>query len=254
MTPVEVLTKFRRLGVKLWLDGEQLRYSAQKGLLTPELSTELAANKGLIVQFLRSARPHEKQTPAPLAQVTRNGELPLSFAQQRLWFLDQLEPDSPVYNIPHAVQLNGPLDLSALERSVNRLIQRQESLRTCFPTNDGQPTQLIRAPEPFTLTVEDLTSRRDELRGAELRRLLDEEARRPFDLATGPLFRLRLFRLGEEEHVLAVTMHHIISDGWSMGVATRELGALYTADLQGDPWPLPELGLQYASVDRKSVV
>lgn len=244
--PVEVLARFRRLGVKLWLDGEQLRYSAPKGVLTPELSAELAANKGSIVQFLRSARPHEKHTPATLAPVARNGELPLSFAQQRLWFLDQLEPNSPVYNIPYAVQLNGPLDLSALERSINRLIQRQESLRTCFLTNDGQPTQLIRELEPFALTVEDLTSHRDELRGAELRRLMDDEARRPFDLATGPLFRLRLLRLGEEEHVLAVTMHHIISDGWSMGVATRELGALYTADLRGDPSPLPELGLQYA--------
>ena len=247
MTPVEmpvgVLTKFRRLGIKLWLDGERLRYSAPKGVLTPELSAELAANKGPIVQFLRSARSHEKPPTAPVA---RNGELPLSFAQQRLWFLDQLEPNSAVYNIPHAVQLNGPLDLSALERSVNRLIERQESLRTCFPTNDGQPAQLIRAPEPYTLTVEDLTFRRDELRGAELRRLLDEEARRPFDLAAGPLFRVRLFRLGEEEHVMAVTMHHIISDGWSMGVATRELGALYTADLQGVPSPLPELSLQYA--------
>ncbi|HXQ73508.1 MAG TPA: condensation domain-containing protein, partial [Pyrinomonadaceae bacterium] len=246
MTPVEVLAKFRRLGVKLWLDGERLRYSAQKGLLTPELSAELAANKGPIVQFLRSARSHEKHTPPPLAPVARDGELPLSFAQQRLWFLDQLEPNSPVYNIPHAVQLNGPLDLLALERSVNQLVQRQESLRTCFPTNDGQPAQSIRPPEPFTLELEDLTSMRDELRGAELRRLLDEEARRPFDLAGGPLFRLRLFRVAEEEHVLAVTMHHIISDGWSMGVATRELGALYTADLQGIPSPLPELSLQYA--------
>ena len=240
---VELLARFRRLGVKLWLDGEQLRYSAPKGALTPELRTELAANKSQIVQFLRSARSH---TPSPVALVNHDGELPLSFAQQRLWFLDLLEPNSPVYNIPHAVQLNGPLDLSALERSVNKLIQRHESLRTTFPTNTGQPAQLIRPPEPFTLIVEDLTARRDELRGAELRQLMDDEARRPFDLANGPLFRVRLFRLGEEEHVLAVTMHHIISDGWSMGVATRELGAFYTADLQGDPSPLPKLKLQYA--------
>jgi amino acid adenylation domain-containing protein len=244
--PIKLLARFRRLGVKLWLDGERLRYSAPKGVLTPELTAELAANKAEIVEFLRTARTSEQRTAPPLAPVPRDGELPLSFAQQRLWFLDQLEPNSPVYNIPYAVQLNGALDLAAMERSVNRLLSRHESLRTCFPTNDGQPTQLIRPPEPFTLNIEDLTPLRDELRGAELRRLMDEEARGPFDLAAGPLFRLRLFRLNEEEHVLLVTMHHIISDGWSMGVATRELGALYTADLQGAPSPLPALPVQYA--------
>ncbi len=246
MTPVEVLAKFRGLGVKLWLDGERLRYSAHKGTLTPELSAELAANKPQLVQFLRAARSTESRTPPPLKRAARGGELPLSFAQQRLWFLDQLEPNSPLYNIPHAVQLNGALDPAALERSVSHLVRRHESLRTCFPSDDGQPAQLIRPPEPFTLTVEDLTPLRDELRGAELRRLMDQEARRPFDLAAGPLFRLRLFRLGEQEHVLAVTLHHIISDGWSLGVLTRELGALYTADLRGEPSPLPELAVQYA--------
>jgi amino acid adenylation domain-containing protein len=246
MTPVEVLTKFRRLGVKLWLEGERLRYSAHKGALTPELSAELTASKAQIVQFLRTAKSAEASTPPTLAPTARSGDLPLSFAQQRLWFLDQLEPDSPLYNIPYAVQLNGEVDFSALERSVNRLIDRHESLRTCFPANDGQPAQLIRPGEPFTLTLEDLTPLRDELRGVELQRLLEEEARRPFDLSAAPLFRLRLFRLSQEEHVMAMTMHHIISDGWSIGVLTRELGALYTADVRGEPSPLPELTMQYA--------
>jgi amino acid adenylation domain-containing protein len=246
MTTVEVLTKFRRLGIKLWLEGERLRYSAQVGVLTPELSAELAASKTQIVQFLRTARSSETRTPPPLVPKARDRELPLSFAQQRLWFLDQLEPDSPLYNIPYAVQLNGAVDFLALERSVNQLVLRHESLRTCFPSNDGQPTQLIQPSQQFTLLLEDLTLLRHELRGAELRRLLDEEARRPFDLAAGPLFRLRLLKLSEEEHVLAVTMHHIISDGWSMGVLTRELGALYTACVQDKPSPLPKLPVQYA--------
>ena len=246
MTPVEMLAKFRRLGVKLWVDGERLRYSAPKDALTPELNAELKANKAQLIEFLRTAKSLEPPTAPPLTRVARDRELPLSFAQQRLWFLDQLEPNSALYNIPYAVQLNGTLEPAALERSVNRLVQRHESLRTCFPANDGQPAQVIAPPRPFTLALEDLTSLPDELRGAELRRLLEDEARQPFDLSVAPLFRLRLFRLNEQEHVLAVTMHHIISDGWSMGVITRELGALYTADTRGEPPPLTELPVQYA--------
>src|SRR6185369_988611 len=157
-------------------------------------------------------------TVAPqLSPVDRSQPLPLSFAQQRLWFLDQLEPGSPLYNIPEAVQLSGPLDIHALERSINELIRRHEGLRTCFVSGSGGAAQMIVDNVPLALEVEDLTMRRDELQ-----RLLDEEAQQPFDLAHGPLLRVRLFRLSAEEHVLGVTMHHIISDEWSLGILRRE--------------------------------
>ncbi|HKR13655.1 MAG TPA: amino acid adenylation domain-containing protein [Pyrinomonadaceae bacterium] len=175
-----------------------------------------------------------------LSVVDRNGALPLSFAQQRLWFLDQLEPGSPLYNVPEAVRLSGPLDTHALERSINELIHRHESLRTRFVADaSGAPAQVISDRFPFTLEVEDLSP-------LELRRLLDEEAEQGFDLAHGPLLRVRLFRLGVEDHVLAATMHHIISDEWSMELMTRELSALYDAFISGSESPLPELRLQYA--------
>ena len=176
--------------------------------------------------------------------VDRGSDLPLSFAQQRLWFLDQLEPGSPLYNIPETVQLSGPLDTHALEQAINEMIHRHEGLRTCFVAEAGGARQVILDHVPFVLAVEDLSTLDAET--AELRRLLDEEAQQGFDLARGPLLRVRLFRLGAEEHVLAATMHHIISDEWSMSIMTRELSALYDAFSFGSESPLPELSLQYA--------
>ncbi|HSE18766.1 MAG TPA: amino acid adenylation domain-containing protein [Pyrinomonadaceae bacterium] len=241
MTTVELLTKVRSLDVKVWIEGEQLRYRAAKGVLTPELRAELVANKEQILGILRTAAAIENSSSAPpIEPADRAGELPLSFAQQRLWFLDQLEPGSPLYNIPLAVQLNGALDPSALNRAFEDLICRHEGLRTCFQEHNGEPVQVILPPAPIKLEVEDITGR------VELQRLLSEEAEQPFDLAHGPLLRVRLFRLSTEEHVLAVTMHHIISDEWSMGIMTRELSALYDAYCSGSESLLPELRLQYA--------
>ncbi len=245
MTPVELLTKFRSLDVKVWLEGERLHYSAVTGVLTPDLRAELAAKKEQIVRLLRASAAAEVASPPSLEPVGREGALPLSFAQQRLWFLDQLEPGSPLYNISQAVQLNGTLDVAALESSLNALIRRHESLRTCFVVKNGEPAQLILPPTPIYLKLEDLSSLSEELRRSELQRLLNEEEEQPFALATGPLLRLRLFRLGEDEHVLAATMHHIISDGWSMGVLTKELGLLYDACAKHEPMPLTALSLQY---------
>jgi len=186
-------------------------------------------------------------TVAPqLSPVDRSQPLPLSFAQQRLWFLDQLEPGSPLYNIPEAVQLSGPLDIHALERSINELIRRHEGLRTSFVTGSGGTAQVIVDNVPRALAVEDLTTLAEETRREELQRLLDEEAQQPFDLAHGPLLRVRLFRLSAEEHVLAVTMHHIISDEWSMRILQRELGVLYESYRVGTESPLAELRIQYA--------
>ncbi|MFL5356884.1 amino acid adenylation domain-containing protein, partial [Archangium sp.] len=186
------------------------------------------------------------QVPA-LVPVARNGApLPLSFAQQRLWFLDQLEPGSPLYNIPMAVRFQGALDVPALERSFSSLIERHESLRTTFQSSSEGPLQVISPALAVPLAVVDLGSVPDAQRESELRRLAGEEAMRPFDLARGPLFRATLLRLSAQDHVLLLTMHHIVSDGWSTGVLIRELAALYQGFTSGQPSALPALPVQYA--------
>src|SRR6202158_2878745 len=182
----------------------------------------------------------------PLQRVSRDGRLPLSFAQQRLWFLDQLEPDNPFYNLPQAIRLTGVLNAGALEQTIHAIIARHESLRTTFKSIDGTPAQVITESAPAEMPLTDLTNLPESERGAEARRLAAEESKRPFDLAQGPLFRASLLRLAEEDHVLLLTMHHIVGDGWSAGILFRELATLYAAFSAGNPSPLPELPIQYA--------
>ncbi|NPC85533.1 amino acid adenylation domain-containing protein, partial [Pyxidicoccus fallax] len=178
--------------------------------------------------------------PAPRGE----GGVPLSFAQQRLWFLDQLQPGSPTYNMPVPLRLEGALDVGALERAFTELVRRHESLRTTFREEGGSPVQHIAPPAPFRLAVVDLSTRED--REAEAYRLATAEAQRGFDLKAGPLLRGTLLRLEASRHVLLLTMHHIITDGWSLGVLVQEMAALYQACVAGKPSPLPELALQYA--------
>ncbi|MCL5997211.1 MAG: amino acid adenylation domain-containing protein, partial [Chloroflexi bacterium] len=182
----------------------------------------------------------------PLVPVPRSGDLPLSFAQQRLWFLDQLQPGTVAYNIPSAVRLMGALDVPALERSLDELVYRHESLRTTYTSIDGQPRQFIAPAFHLPLTIEHLNYRSPDEREAEALRLAAEEASRPFDLARGPLLRIRLLQIDERDHIILLTMHHIVADGWSMGVFVRELAALYAAFTSGQPVPLPALPIQYA--------
>ncbi|HEV3050732.1 MAG TPA: condensation domain-containing protein, partial [Longimicrobium sp.] len=182
----------------------------------------------------------------PIERVFRDGPLPLSFAQERLWFIDRLEAGSAVYNIPVAWRLRGVLDLAALERALGEIVRRQQSLRTIFGDVEEVPVQVIAPFGGFVLPVEDLSALGDADREAAVERRAGEEARWAFDLAAGPLFRAVLLRLGSDEHVLLLTVHHIVSDGWSMGVLYRELSALYEAYREGRDSPLPELGVQYA--------
>lgn len=171
---------------------------------------------------------------------------PTSFAQQRLWFLDQLEPQSTVYNMPAALRLTGPLDVAALEESFNEIVRRHEVLRTTFSVKEGQPVQIIDPTLTLVVPVLDLRGLLEPERKAEVSRLSAEEAQLPFDLSRGPLLRSILLRLEAQEHILLLTMHHIVSDGWSMGILFRELSALYGAFSAGKPSPLPALPIQYA--------
>ncbi len=171
---------------------------------------------------------------------------PASFAQQRLWFLEQLEGGSATYNIPVALSLTGSLHVTALEQAVAEIVQRHEALRTTFLMVDGTPVQMIAPTLTITVPLTDLQSLPKSKQSDEVQRLATEEAQRPFDLVKGPLLRLTLLRLGQESHVLLITMHHIISDGWSIGILIQELSVLYQAFSQGNPSPLSELPIQYA--------
>ena len=194
------------------------------------------------------------QSPgAPPSPANPSGPAPLSFAQERLWFLDRLEPGRPTYNLTtFFLRMAGALDLAALCRALDELARRHESLRTTFPEIDGRPVQAVAPASPFPLPLVDLRGLADEeVREAESRALARAEAARPYDLARGPLTRGLLFRLKEGEHMLLMVQHHIVSDGWSSGVLLRELGALYEAFAEGRPSPLPEPPLQPAAFARR---
>ncbi|HSK79159.1 MAG TPA: amino acid adenylation domain-containing protein [Thermoanaerobaculia bacterium] len=191
-------------------------------------------------------RRGEHAQPSPILPVPRDRGLPLSFAQQRLWFLDRLAPDNPFYNMYGAVRLTGALDLDALRGAFREIIRRHEALRTTFHPGDGGPVQVIAPPPAIDVPLIDLEGLADDVRRHELARLSNDEARRPFNLARGPLVRAALLRIAAQEHTLLVNLHHIISDGWSMGILFHELATLYGAFCQGAPSPLPELPIQYA--------
>ena len=186
----------------------------------------------------------------PALPITRRGadmeRLPLSLAQQRLWFLDQLEPGSNFYNIFDTYPFNGPLDEQALERSVSEIVRRHEVLRTTFDVVEGEPVQKIAPHTPVSIPVVDLSHLTPETRESEVARISAEASGAPFDLRRGPLVRFTLLRLDGEERVLLLGMHHIISDAWSLDILARELRILYQAFAKGESSPLPDLQIQYA--------
>jgi alpha-ketoglutarate-dependent taurine dioxygenase/acyl carrier protein len=182
----------------------------------------------------------------PLVPVPRDEPPPLSFAQQRLWFLAQLEPAAAAYNMPLAVRLEGPLHVPVFAAALSELVRRHEVLRTRFVEIDGEPRQVAGEAQPIALPVTALAGLPADFREREARRLAVAEATRPFDLTWGPMLRAGLLRLAPDDHLLLLTLHHIASDGWSMDILVRELATLYAAFREGRPSPLPELPVQYA--------
>ncbi|NBQ48548.1 MAG: non-ribosomal peptide synthetase, partial [Sphingobacteriia bacterium] len=184
----------------------------------------------------------------PIVAGQRPQLLPLSFAQQRLWFLDQLLPDTALYNVPLALRLNGPLNLQVFESAFNALIERHESLRTIFPTTQGEAQQLILPPLSIRIgsCLEDLSSLSSEEQQLSVETWTAQEASTPFNLSSGPLIRLKILKLSSQSHILLITLHHIISDGWSMGIFFKEFSEFYNASLKNQQPNLLPLPLQYA--------
>ncbi|HEX7240969.1 MAG TPA: amino acid adenylation domain-containing protein, partial [Longimicrobiaceae bacterium] len=182
----------------------------------------------------------------PIVPVPRDRPLPLSYAQERLWVLDQLEPGSPLYNVPGAMRIRGRLDVAVAERCLAEIVRRHQVLRTVYRVYDGQPFQEVLADPEVALPVDDLRHVEEGARAAVARERLVVEAREPIDLARGPVMRTRLLRFADDDHVLLITLHHIVVDGWSWGLMFHEWEVLYVAFAHGDPSPLPELPVQYA--------
>ncbi|MEH2206526.1 MAG: amino acid adenylation domain-containing protein [Nostoc sp.] len=234
------LSHLRSLDVKLFLDGERLRCKAPKGILTPQLQAQIAERKPEILAFLH------KDVVYAIEPVSRTGNLPLSFAQARLWFLDKLQPNSGFYNIPIVWRFSGQLNVAALQSSLNEIIRRHEALRTNFVTQEEQPVQVIAATVSLPLEIVDLLHLPQGEREVEMQRLVTNKAGQPFNLERETLIRPTLFQLGSREYVFLLTAHHIIFDGWSTGVFVQELATLYNAFWTDKPTVLPELPIQYA--------
>ncbi len=204
------------------------------------------AGLALRIGGLLRADPARQAPPIVPRDGDDSADLPLSFAQERLWFLEQLQPGTSTYNMPMVVRLTGTLDAAALGRRLDAVVARHESLRTRFPTVEGHPVQVIDPPRSGTLPQVDLEVLPAGLRETEAGRLACEEAERPFDLVDGPLLRAALLRLSRTEHLALLTMHHVVSDGWSMGILIRELATFYRQGGSRELAPLPELPIQYA--------
>lgn len=238
---IQFLSDLRSLGVMLSFDGERLICNAPKGAITTQIRHELADRKQEILAFLREAAPL-------LPSVNGNGalsDLPLSRSQRRLWFLTQMDPGNPVYNVVIALRLTGKLNRTALERSLHVLVERHESLRTSFYERDGIPLARVLDGAAWKSAFVDLSSAPETVAQNEARRMAGLKARKPFDLGAQSLIEATLFRISEERHLLLLVVHHIVADGWSLGIISKELGAIYAALAAREQPELPAIDFQY---------
>lgn len=250
----EFLSELYRLDVKLWVEDKatisdeekRLRFNAPEEVLTDEFIAELKQRKSEIITFLSEVQQSVRLRETAIQPVSRQQDLPLSFAQQRLWFLEQLQPDTATYIIPTAVRLTGELNIAVFEQSLNEIIRRHEILRTNFILKDNQPVQVISAEASLTINQLDLQHLDPTKQETEVISLMTQDARTPFNLAEDLLLRVTLLKLNPAECVVLFTLHHIVSDAWSMEILIREIVTLYTAFSQQKPSPLPPLSIQYA--------
>ncbi|WP_181244017.1 non-ribosomal peptide synthetase [Chamaesiphon polymorphus] len=248
-TTKEFISNLSSLDIKLWvddLDRTRLRCNAPKGALTVEIRNELADRKAELIDFLQQHHLDLNPTDDSIKPMQRDGNIAVSFAQARLWFFDRLEGASATYNIPVSLQLSGDLNISALKMAVMEVIRRHEALRTHFELVNDAPIQVISSDILVDIPVIDLQQLPELEQSAKVKKLAIDESQAAFDLAVAPLVRVKLLQLNNTSHVLLITMHHIISDGWSMGVFINELSELYQSFCDGKSSTLPALTLQYA--------
>ncbi len=240
MNAYQLLELFDRHAVALEVEGDKLRCKAPRGFLTDEMLQALKLHKLELIALLSGA------DPAAIPRCTEvQADYPLSFSQRQLWFLDQLEPGNAFYNVPTAITLKGQLDVAVLEKALNELIARHGILRTTFCSVDGEPRQVVHAAMPLTLSMTDLRDVAEAEREAMVRAAVERDAKAPFDLGRGPLLRASLLRVAEDEYLWLYSVHHIIADGWSMGVVLQEVATLYGDFLRGHPSSLMPLPVQY---------
>ncbi|MEJ2140408.1 MAG: condensation domain-containing protein [Gammaproteobacteria bacterium] len=242
MSAAELITKISELGGRLYLDAGELRLKAPKGALNDELRTELKLKKQDLIDFLTAAQSAEGKTRQVIKAADRNEPLPASFSQQRLWFLEQLEPGKPIYNMPFSMRLKGELNKDALQAAFDDLVARHESLRTRFESDGQTPLQVIDS----TLRTVIESDIRHGAKQESVDRWVAECSAGPFDLQRGPLLRAHLLETAENDHQLVIVMHHIVSDAWSMSILLQELAQYYAARCREKTAQLPELGIQYA--------
>lgn len=241
----QLLSELRQRGVQLWLEGDRLRYRAAKDALSADLLAAMKALKAELIEFLQQAITDANTQLPAIVPIDRLGQLPLSFAQQRFWMLQQFEPQSSSNNMPVVVRCIGNLNLVVLEQSLQEVVNRHEVLRATFPAVEGQPTQLIQAAVKIDLPIVDLQHLPEEQRTAEAHRLATQEAHHPIDLNNGPMLRLLLLRLSTDEHLLLWNLHCLVCDGASSDVFYQDFTAIYCALVAGQPSPLAPLPIQY---------
>ncbi|MGB0598430.1 MAG: amino acid adenylation domain-containing protein, partial [Rubripirellula sp.] len=245
MTAVKLIKLLHSKQIQIWVEGERLRYRASKGTLTDDLRQEMRDHKTELVELLRPDVASGTGLSSVISKVVRGDEMQLSFAQERIWFLDQFQPGAATYNIPVGLQIEGELDAKALQDSVFSLHQKHEILRTNFPARDGLPCVAI-APDPnVAFEYQDLRELTADCRETQARQIAMELMAQPFDLASGPLFRTVLLKLTDTCHWLLISIHHIIFDGWSFDLLLKDLGRLYECHQRGDEPGLDGTALQY---------
>ncbi len=243
MSVVEFLSRLADLDIRLWVEEGNLRFSAPDGAFTEEIKQQVVGRKPELIEFLSQAK---KVLQEEIPIVDREQDLALSYAQQRLWFLYKLDPGSAAYNIPAAIRIRGELCVERLQQVISEIVRRHEVLRTTFKDSGDESWQLIQEHNDWLLEIEPLPLKPDEDMDNALLRLVAEESYQPFNLKSDSVLRTRLIQMGDNDFVFLATLHHIASDGWSMGVLIGEIATLYNAFSQKRPSPLPELSVQYA--------